>query len=603
MKVAIAGAGSVGTAIASDLHANGHEVLLFEQDPELVERLRPTLDITWVAADACEVSSLDRAGLATVDVVVAATGDDEDNLVISLLAKQEFAVPRVVARVNHPKNQWLFNESWGVDVSVSTPQLLTALVEEAVSVGSLVRLLQFKGGVAHLVEITLAEDSPANDTAIADLDFPRDAVVVAVVRADRLVVPRGDTTLQSGDEVLVLVTADAEDAVHALFIAEQSRSRNQPATPVMALFTGTKCSRERPLLVTVAQAGGLVTRTIKGMEAAFFDLDKTVIDHASIAAFGRPFLKGGLINRRMVARAAISQLIYLYFGADEERLVRVRESMLALTKGWDRAQVRQIVRETMLQTMEPIMYAEALELMELHRAAGHRVYLVSASPEEIVLPLADLLGVDGAICSRGEVDEQGCYTGRMAFYAYGDSKATAMRELAERTGLDLAASSAYSDSGTDLPMLEAVGRPVAVNPDRALAKVARERGWEIRNFIKPIRLRDRVGRTTPVVTTSLAVAGAALILWRRGLRGRHAAARLSRARRLRRRFPRFLRLAQTAGGEDANDDQHGQNEKLLHGRRAYAPLRRSANHAPRCPRTGGAASTWPWPRSGGCAPG
>ena len=156
-----------------------------------------------------------------------------------------------------------------------------------------------------------------------------------------------------------------------------------------------------------------------GMEAAFFDLDKTVIDRASIAAFGRPFMKGGLINRRVVARAALSQLIYLYFGADEERLVRVRESMLALTKGWDRDQVRQIVRETLLQTIEPIMYAEALELMELHRAAGHRVYLVSASPEEIVLPLTDMLGVDGAICSRGEVDDQGRYTGRMAFYAYG----------------------------------------------------------------------------------------------------------------------------------------------------------------------------------------
>ena len=146
MKVAIAGAGSVGTAIAADLFANGHEVLVFEQDPDLVERLRPTLGITWIAADACEVSSLDAAGLASADVVVAATGDDEDNLVISLLAKQEFAVPRVVARVNHPKNQWLFNESWGVDVSVSTPQLLTALVEEAVSVGALVRLLQFQGG-------------------------------------------------------------------------------------------------------------------------------------------------------------------------------------------------------------------------------------------------------------------------------------------------------------------------------------------------------------------------------------------------------------------------------------------------------------------------
>jgi trk system potassium uptake protein TrkA len=151
-------------------------------------------------------------------VVVAATGDDEDNLVVSLLAKQEFAVPRVVARVNNSKNQWLFNESWGVDVYVSTPQLLTALVEEAVSVGSLVRLLQFQGGTAHLVEVTLAEDSPADGVAIADLGVPRDATVVAVVRRDRLVVPRGDTVLQSGDEVLVLVTSDVEQTVRSLFI-------------------------------------------------------------------------------------------------------------------------------------------------------------------------------------------------------------------------------------------------------------------------------------------------------------------------------------------------------------------------------------------------
>jgi trk system potassium uptake protein TrkA len=218
VNVVIAGAGSVGTAIAGDLHANGHAVLVMERDPDLVERLRPTIDVDWVAADACEVSSLDAAGLSRADVVVAATGDDEDNLVISLLAKQEFAVPRVVARVNHPKNQWLFNESWGVDVFVSTPQLLTALVEEAVSVGSLVRLLQFEGGSAHLVEVTLAEDSPAAATAIADLEFPRDAVVVAVVREDRLVVPRGDTVLQPHDEVLVLVTADGEDSVRRLFI-------------------------------------------------------------------------------------------------------------------------------------------------------------------------------------------------------------------------------------------------------------------------------------------------------------------------------------------------------------------------------------------------
>ncbi|HVC15278.1 MAG TPA: TrkA family potassium uptake protein [Acidimicrobiales bacterium] len=219
MRVAIAGAGSVGTAIARDLQANGHEVLVLEQDPELVQERRDEVPgVHWIAADACEVSSLDAAGFASVDVVVAATGDDEDNLVVSLLAKQEFAVPRVVARVNNSKNQWLFNESWGVDVYVSTPQLLTALVEEAVSVGSLVRLLQFQGGTAHLVEVTLAQDSPAAGVAIADLGVPRDATVVAVVRRDRLVVPRGDTVLQSGDEVLVLVTSDVEPTVHALFI-------------------------------------------------------------------------------------------------------------------------------------------------------------------------------------------------------------------------------------------------------------------------------------------------------------------------------------------------------------------------------------------------
>ena len=217
MKVAIAGGGSVGTAIAKDLNGNGHDVLVIEKDVDLVDRLRPTLPITWVAADACEVSSLDAAGMGQVDVAVAATGDDEDNLVISLLAKQEFAVPRVVARVNHPKNQWLFNPSWGVDVSVSTPQLMTALVEEAVSVGSLVRLLQFQGG-AHLVEVTLAEDSPAGGRSLAELELPRAATVVAVVRGDHLVVPRGDTVLDTGDEVLLLVTGEAEDAVQRLLV-------------------------------------------------------------------------------------------------------------------------------------------------------------------------------------------------------------------------------------------------------------------------------------------------------------------------------------------------------------------------------------------------
>ena len=221
MKVAIAGAGNVGTYIAADLKEAGHDVMLIEQNPDLVARLRKGLDVVWVIADACEVSSLHAAGLAEVDVVVAATGDDEDNLVISLLAKQEFAVPRVVARVNHPANQWLFNETWGVDVSVSTPHLLTALVEEAVSVGSLVRLLQFQD--ARLVEVTLAPGSPTVDTRIAEMGVPRDATVVAIVRDRHVIVPRGETVMQAGDEVLVLVTPESEEAVKTLLVGAPGR--------------------------------------------------------------------------------------------------------------------------------------------------------------------------------------------------------------------------------------------------------------------------------------------------------------------------------------------------------------------------------------------
>jgi trk system potassium uptake protein len=218
MKVTIAGAGNVGCYIASDLHDAGHDVLLLDKSPGLVERLRPTLDVTWFVGDACEVSTLHQAGIDGSEVMVAATGDDEDNLVVSLLAKQEFAIPRVVARVNHPKNQWLFNENWGVDVSVSTPHLLSALVEEAVSVVSLVRLLQFEGGQARLVEVTLADDSPAAGRSIAELAVPRDATVVAVVREGHVVVPRGDTVVNAGDEVLALVTPDSEDPVRSILI-------------------------------------------------------------------------------------------------------------------------------------------------------------------------------------------------------------------------------------------------------------------------------------------------------------------------------------------------------------------------------------------------
>jgi len=211
MRVAVAGAGKVGRFLAEDLAESGHQVLLLEKDPALVASIDPPKGVTCVAADACEVSSLHAVHLDDVEVMVAVTGDDEDNLVISLLAKQEFAVPRVIARVNHPKNHWLFNEAWGVDVAVSTPQLLAGLVEEAVSVGVLVRLLQFEGGNTRLVEVTLAEGSPARGLALGDLGLPRGATIVALVRDAHVVVPRSDTVLDTGDEVLLLASAQIED--------------------------------------------------------------------------------------------------------------------------------------------------------------------------------------------------------------------------------------------------------------------------------------------------------------------------------------------------------------------------------------------------------
>lgn len=223
MRVVIAGAGNVGVFIAEDLCQAGHSVTLVEQDPAVVakvkEEIAPEWKLEWVVGDACELPTLHRARTLEADVVVAATGDDEDNLVVSLLAKQELCVPRVVARVNHPKNEWLFNLGWGVDVSVSTPHLLSALVQEAVSVGSLVRLLRFESSDARLVEVTLAEDSPAAGVEVAGLGLPRGATIVAVVRDSHVVVPRGDTVLAAGDEVLALVTADSEENVRSLLIS------------------------------------------------------------------------------------------------------------------------------------------------------------------------------------------------------------------------------------------------------------------------------------------------------------------------------------------------------------------------------------------------
>ena len=219
MRVVIVGGGNVGTFMAAELAQAEHDVVLVEVDPDRVRQMQKVGEppgVKWLVADGCEVTELAGADVERADVVAAVTGDDEDNLVISLLAKQEFAVPRVVARINNPKNEWMFNEMWGVDVSVSTPHLLTALVEEAVSVGSLVRLLSFEGGKARLVEVTLAPDSPAAGSIVSDLQLPRDSTVVAIIRKDHVVVPRGDTPVSVGDEVLVLVTEESEATVREL---------------------------------------------------------------------------------------------------------------------------------------------------------------------------------------------------------------------------------------------------------------------------------------------------------------------------------------------------------------------------------------------------
>ena len=245
------------------------------------------------------------------------------------------------------------------------------------------------------------------------------------------------------------------------------------------------------------------------MEAAFFDLDKTVISKSSSLALSRPMYRAGLVTRSQLLKGAYAQLVYLLVGADDRRMERAKEGILAITKGWERDQVEKLARESVEKILDPYIYQEALDLIALHRALGRKVYIVSSSPEEVVRPLAERLGADGVITTRAE-SVDGRYTGRLEFYCYGEQKADAIRELAQREGIDLSTTYAYSDSATDLPMLEAVGLPVAVNPDRDLRKVAEQRDWQIRHFRNPIPLRQRLGRVPrpPRSVTAAATAGA-----------------------------------------------------------------------------------------------
>jgi HAD superfamily hydrolase (TIGR01490 family) len=258
--------------------------------------------------------------------------------------------------------------------------------------------------------------------------------------------------------------------------------------------------------------------------AAFFDLDKTVIAKSSTLAFGKQFYKGGLVNRRAVLKSSFAQFVYVLQGADENQLDKMRDYLKQLCAGWPVEQVSAIVAETLHELIDPMVYAEAVALMDEHHAAGRDVVIVSSSGEEVVGPIGAMLGVDHVIATRMVV-EDGKYTGDIAFYAYGEGKAVAIRALAEQRGYDLAASYAYSDSATDIPMLELVGHPTAVNPDKALRKAATEHEWAVRVFRRPVRMRDRLPAVPvppgpPVAYAGAVAAGALGLAWWAGRSGR-----------------------------------------------------------------------------------
>jgi HAD superfamily hydrolase (TIGR01490 family) len=262
-----------------------------------------------------------------------------------------------------------------------------------------------------------------------------------------------------------------------------------------------------------------------GRTAAFFDLDKTVIAKSSTLAMGGPLYRGGLIGRRAVLSGSYAQFVFLLHGADARRMDRMRDTITQLCRGWSVAQVREIVDQTLEELIIPMVHAEAVELIRQHQAEGRDVVLVSSSGAEVVEPIGALIGVDHVVATRMRVAE-GCYTGEIEFYAYGPHKATAISELAAERGYELSQCYAYSDSITDLPMLEVVGHPYAVNPDRALARTATERQWQILRFARPVQLRRR-GWSTPPARS----AGAALSAAGAGALAVVAATTLARRRR------------------------------------------------------------------------
>ncbi|WP_425484895.1 HAD family hydrolase [Amycolatopsis anabasis] len=249
--------------------------------------------------------------------------------------------------------------------------------------------------------------------------------------------------------------------------------------------------------------------------AAFFDLDKTIIASSSALAFSRPLLRQGLINRRAALKSAYAQLVFSLSGADASKTERMRAEISALCAGWDVAQIRAVVNETLHDVVDPLVYAEAAELISRHQAEGHDVVVLSATGEEVVAPIAEMLGATRSVATRMEIVD-GRYSGQVDFYCYGEQKAVAARRLAAEYGYDLASCHAYTDSSTDIPLLEAVGHPHVVNPDRALRKLAAERDWPVLAFSNPVSLRNRITGPSAAAAVALGVgvgAVAAGVTW------------------------------------------------------------------------------------------
>jgi HAD superfamily hydrolase (TIGR01490 family) len=308
-------------------------------------------------------------------------------------------------------------------------------------------------------------------------------------------------------------TPDAQQILSAVVEASAASGRSAETEERYARPGADRLSE--PMLTRLA------SRRTGAVEAAFFDLDKTIIARSSTLVMGRTLMRDGLLSPTTVLRGLYAQAVYQLVGADHDKMEQMRHAALELTKGWEAERIRRLVRETMEEVIAPLAYQEALDLIAYHRRAGRDVWIISSSGEEIVEPFAEFLGIRDVIATRSGVDDSGCYDGTLEFYAYAGAKATAIRQTAEARGYDLSRCYAYSDSITDLPMLAAVGHATAVNPDRELRAAAVAMDWDVQDFNSPVRLRDRLPERPrgEVMAGAFGALAVGFVLWRYVLRG------------------------------------------------------------------------------------